>query len=481
MRILTMLCKCCTISTIALMFMAPLLTFGAAVPNPKVTGPITGGDHAQAFGAMPSHDLESAGFVETEYFYGGTARAYGNDGPWGADGVWPSKITGTADYRVRMLVRRPVDPRRFNGIVVVEWLNVTALMEGAADFIQMQELLLREGYAWVGVGVQAAGVNTPRSGLKAWDPTRYGSLEHPGDNYAWDIYSQAGQALRHPDGIDPLGGLRIREMLSIGRSQSAAFMIGYINAIHPLSHVYDGYFVHSRVGGTYGFPENVRGIVTPNPHIRTDIDVPVFDLQMEGDYVALRSHLARQPDSAHFRLWEVAGGAHSETPRWVIEVPPPLDHSMNCKDPINAAPGHAVVKAALHALVVWVREGKEPPKAPLLELGDPAAPDPIVRDKFGNAKGGIRLPEVEVPTASVNGLVNSPAAQPAAGGTPNFCRLFGTTVPFEHDKLAELYPTHAAFVTAFIKAVDAIEHAGFWLKPEADAARKAAAESHIGK
>ena len=140
-----------------------------------------------------------------------------------------------------MLVRRPVDPRRFNGIVVVEWLNVTALMEGAADFIQMQELLLREGYAWVGVGVQAAGVNTPRSGLKAWDPTRYGSLEHPGDNYAWDIYSQAGQALRHPDGIDPLGGLRIREMLSIGRSQSAAFMIGYINAIHPLSHVYDGY------------------------------------------------------------------------------------------------------------------------------------------------------------------------------------------------------------------------------------------------
>ena len=60
-----------------------------------------------------------------------------------------------------------------------------------------------------------------------------------------------------------------------------------------------------------------------------------------------------------------------------------------------------------------------------------------MRDKFGNAKGGIRLPEVEVPTASVNGLVNSPAAQPAAGGTPNFCRLFGTTVPFEHDKLAE--------------------------------------------
>jgi len=380
-----------------------------------------------------------------------------------------------------MIVRRPADTRRFNGIVVVEWLNVTARLEGAADFAQMSEELIREGYAWVGLGVQAAGVNTPGSGLKAWDPLRYGSLEHPGDNYAWDIYSQGGQALRHPTGINPLEGLRIQHMLAAGRSQSAAFLIGYINAVHPQAHMYDGYFVHSRVGGTYGFPDLVRDIVAPNAHIRTDIDVPVFDLQMEGDYVALRSHLARQPDSAHFRLWEVAGGAHSESPRWVVEVPPPLDHSMNCRDPINAAPGHAVVKAALHAIASWVRDGKEPPKAPLLELVDPAAPDPIARDKFGNAKGGIRLPEVVVPTASVNGLLNVSAAPAGAGNTPNFCRLFGTTVPFENDKLKMLYPNHEAFVKSFDTAVDEIERSGFWLKPEADEARKAARESHIGR
>ena len=119
-----------------------------------------------------------------------------------------------------MLVVKPADARRFNGIVIVEWLNVTALQEGAADFIQMQELLLRDGYAWVGLGVQAAGVNTPRSGLKAWDPARYGSLVHPGDDSAWDIYSQGGQALRHVSGVDPLGGLKIQHMISVGRSQS---------------------------------------------------------------------------------------------------------------------------------------------------------------------------------------------------------------------------------------------------------------------
>ncbi len=68
------------------------------------------------------------------------------------------------------VIRRPRDARRFNGILVVEWLNVSALIEGAADYMQMEEEIVREGYAWVGIGAQNAGVNAPRSGLKAWDP-----------------------------------------------------------------------------------------------------------------------------------------------------------------------------------------------------------------------------------------------------------------------------------------------------------------------
>src|SRR4029078_13197143 len=108
-----------------------------------------------------------------------------------------------------MLVRRPADAKRFNGIVVVEWLNVTANAEGAADFMQMQEELLRQGYVWVGIGAQAAGVNSPRSGLKDWDKARYGSLQHPGDAYSYDIFSQAADALRHPKASNPLACLAI--------------------------------------------------------------------------------------------------------------------------------------------------------------------------------------------------------------------------------------------------------------------------------
>jgi hypothetical protein len=148
-----------------------------------VSGPVTGGDRGQAFGAMPAADLARAVYTENEFFVAGTASSFKPTASPGIDGHWTVATDSTAEFKVRVLVRVPADARRFNGIVVVEWLNVTALAEGAADFMQMQELLLRDGYAWVGVGAQAAGVNSPRSGLKDWDKTRYGSLVHPGDAY----------------------------------------------------------------------------------------------------------------------------------------------------------------------------------------------------------------------------------------------------------------------------------------------------------
>src|SRR5262245_17554790 len=140
------------------------------VLNPTVSGPISGGTRGSPFGALTAADLKQAGFTESEYFFGGTAHSYAKDGAWGVDGMWRAKPDQSADYQVRMLVRRPADARRFNGIVVMEWLNVTAMSEGAADVMQMKEEIEREGYAWIGVGAQASGVNTPRTGLKSWDP-----------------------------------------------------------------------------------------------------------------------------------------------------------------------------------------------------------------------------------------------------------------------------------------------------------------------
>jgi hypothetical protein len=453
------------------------------VPNPIVAGPTSGGAHGQPFGAMSAADLARSKYTEAEYFYSGRAIAYEKTDAWGMDGVWNASPGPAADYKVRLVVRRPSDARRFNGIMVVEWLNVTGLQEGAADYSQMKEEIEREGYVWVGIGAQASGVNTPRSGLKAWDPERYGTLMHPGDAYSYDIFSQGTQSLLHPKGVDPLGGLRVRHAIATGRSQSAFRLVTYINAFHGRAHLFNGYLVHSRGANAAGLTaEQLARDDDPIPagaHIRTDVDVPVFDLQTEGDMVALRAHVTHQDSGPHYRRWEIAGAAHAESPRWVVAVPPPLEMGQGCKEPINTAPHHAVVKAALHALSRWVADGRAPDHSPPIALGDPAAADPILRDSYGNAKGGIRLPELEAPTARVDGQRND-VAQATPGGQ-NFCFLFGHTVMFDAATLAGLYPTHQAFVARFSAAVDALERAGYWLKPEATEARKAAEASRIGR
>jgi hypothetical protein len=182
-----------------------------------------------------------------------------------------------------------------------------------------------------------------------------------------------------------------------------------------------------------------------------------------------------------YRRWETAGLAHAETPQWVVHVRPVLDFGPGCAVAVNAAPHHAVVKAALRALSRWVIDGTRRRQSPEIELADPlAVPAAIVRDQFGNALGGIRLPELEAPTAILDGRINSPATPPSPG-TQNFCSLFGGTVPFDADRLAQLYRNHQDFVGRFREAADRLVDQGFWLRPEAQDARRAARESNIGK
>ena len=91
-----------------------------------------------------------------------------------------------------------------------------------------------------------------------------------------------------------LGGLKPRHIIAIGESQSAGRLVTYIDAVHPLVHVYDGFLVHSRSGGA---------------PIRDDVGVPVLVFQTETD-VSFSNGTARQPDTSTYRLWEVAGTAH---------------------------------------------------------------------------------------------------------------------------------------------------------------------------
>jgi hypothetical protein len=117
-----------------------------------------------------------------------------------------------------------------------------------------------------------------------------------------------------------------------------------------------------------------------------------------------------------------------------------------------------------------VLRGTPPPTAPRLETS--AGPlVSILRDVNGNALGGIRTPQVEVPVATLSG----------EGQTGSlFCLLFGTTVVFDDTKLASLYADHEAYVSAFNEATDRAVRAGFILPADAELMKAAAAASNIG-
>jgi len=480
----TMIPERTTRALAGLVALACLLSPAARAQAPAtvaVDGPVSGGERGQPFGGFGSSGAP-ADYVEEEWFLTGTATAYTRGNEWRSDGRWDVTPAERAPYAIRMLVRRP-GLEAFNGIVLVEWLNVSGRAEGAADYMQMAEEIVRGGYAWVGVGAQAVGIHAEGSGLKSWDPERYAALEHPGDRFSYDIFSHAARALRSKTGPRPLGDLQPRQVIATGRSQSAFRLVTYVNAIHPRDRLYDGYFVHSRGANAAGLRAESLAAddppVPPGAWIREDMDVPVFDLVTGGDMVTLGAHHTRQPASDVYRRWELAGAAHAEEPRWVVGPGDDLPRGPGCATPINTAPHDAFVKAGLRRLTDWVRSGVAPPQSADIELADPDAADPIRRDEHGNALGGVRLPQVEAPTATLDGLQNAVAA--GGPGGQNFCFLFGHTRPFDASTLRALYPDHATFVDRYVTAVDELERAGFLLTPEADTARAAARASNVGR
>jgi hypothetical protein len=405
-------------------------------PPVEVSGPVQGGA-GQATTAV--QDLAARGYSESEYFFGGTATSY--VGEHEDNGVWDAREDASAEFRSRMIVRRPADRAKFSGTVVLEWLNVTAGFDGDPTWGYSAEEIFREGHAWVGVSAQDVGIDV----IADADPGRYGSLHHPGTKYSYDVFTHAARALTSHDGPSPLGNLEPQTLIAAGLSQSAAFISGYVNGVQLLVDAFDGFLVHSPAQPAL---------------IRADLDEPTMVFVTESDLTIFGYAFARQPDSDSVRIWEVAGASHVDA--WLLDEAGG-EYAANCPGPLNQGPHRQVLRAALHHLVAWARAGEAPPVAAPIELvgepGDSGAPV-IARDELGNARGGVRTPLVDVPVSALTG-------DPVPGGPP-FCQGFGSTRPFDAATLASLYPDHSAYVAAFTASTEAAVDAGFILRPEAD-------------
>jgi hypothetical protein len=167
---------------------------------------------------------------------------------------------------------------------------------------------------------------------------------------------------------------------------------------------------------------------------------------------ALPTFPVRQPDSEFFRYWEVAGVAHTggtasaESSRRQMERDGLGDAGSEARaaaTPSDPAvlPFAPVDRAAIRHLQTSLTTGTPAPSQPRIEI-NPGSPPEIRRDKWGNAIGGIRLPDMEVPVAAHAGT--------RAEGFP--FALFGQTRPFTVEQLRELYPSRRDYLQAYEQA-----------------------------
>ncbi|MEX2132049.1 MAG: alpha/beta hydrolase domain-containing protein [Pseudohongiellaceae bacterium] len=436
-----------TIKTLLVCLTSGLLTspvWADAFPNPEVEGPIpfklpAGGDaHDYPFYSQADW-LAVRDYVEEEFFLSGQANAYDLE----SGEVLQSGIP----YKTRLVVRRPASAVDFNGTVLLEWQNVTAGYDLDALWSSFRDDFVADGYAWIGISAQRVGVNQ----LRNWSPVRYGSLDVTNggtverDAVSYDIFGQAAQAIRSPQGINVMGGLPIREIIGKGASQSAGYMAPFYNVVMP----------------KYSQSIDLLLLAVGGGETRDDLDVPVFRILSETDVLGRAARNAALPVNSELEItWEIAGTSHSSYEGFVGRL------DVFARDQGSAAalpacdnpayprvPASRAYQAAYAHMVDWVRLGKVPPAAPFIKREG----NTLARDERGMVSGGIQLAEYAVPTAHNTG----------SNSGSGFCRLYGSHEPYSTEKLLQLYDNALDYLQQTMAVNDANITAGFLLRPGA--------------
>jgi hypothetical protein len=422
----------------------------ALVPVPVVTGPIgTAGvrGHAWNRSAVPL-----GSYQEDEFFFGGTARTF------------TTATQTTAPYTSRMVVRRPSDPKAFNGTVFVEWVNVTAQQDFDQHWAPTFKEIMREGAAFVGVSAQQAGIRH----LQAFDPVRYGSLVHPGDDYSFDIFAQAVAALRHasPDGADPMGGLKVKRVVATGHSQSGGRLHTYVDLVQNRTKVVDGFFLsgqgnpvfdvanlHVPVIAYMSDAEMSNKVPIPSPWLRVwHVAGTAHNGTWYAHYLADEARRDFGVDDQNVTFDETRSGEYGQELNPLMAPPGVLPSTAGCPNPNGAEmPDRYAISVAFHDLDRWTRDAEFGSKVPQPPLAEFNADGTLKRDEYGNVVGGLRLPPIDVPVATyvACGVVVS-----------------GTYV-FDIATLQRLYPTRADYVAKMQAATDKALAAGYLLPEDA--------------
>ncbi len=474
----------------------------AQTPVPKATlVPATADSHplgAAAHSLQPL-DLAKAGYVEEEFILSGKANVY----DWLGSGSVARTVSGP--YADRILVRRPSNPARFSGTVVVEPMNSARRFDWAMMWSYLHDHLMENGDAWVGVTMPGSV-----AGLQKFNPARYASLSFanpaldapcPGarggppaaeDGLRWDVLSQVAAALKSGAPNEPMTGFKVQFVYMTTQSGD---LETYINAIHSQAVLadnkpaYDGYLVKNPTA-----PARISACTAAVPRtdprvIIKDINVPVVAVVAQGEVLGSLPFLRPDADSpqGRFRLYEIAGAAHIDKfaydagfPSFPDEIAavgsaqgsPEWPFNAMCDPPIPLSDDPLLkysYDAALVNLDQWARKGTVPPRAERMQVTEGAKPA-LVLDEYGDAKGGVRSPWVDVPAATYT--TSSPG--------PGTCAELAHVIPFAPDRLKALYPTPQDYAKKVAVDVDALVSA-HWFTESDGKKMKAALIASFGK
>lgn len=473
---------------------------------PTMIGPIPVTAESQIYGAAyvpgspQSVDLDSFGYVEEEYFLTGKANLYQYDSDY--------RLTvkqADIPYTTRIVVRRPRDPRKFSGNVQMECNH--PLLGGTLSWSAAKDYILRHGdaYVSVGVGEDLLSKTFERRGappvafvelLKWFEPQRYAPIHWPADNgIRWDVLAQAGALLKSGDKSSPLAGYKVERIYLSGWSFTGSLLRTYINeGFHEKYRtpdgrpIFDAYLIGISASSFEGgyLPINDAATIPPpdNPRrITKALDVPVVELMSQNE--ALTNTGPQLPDSddplSRHRLYEVPGLTHGDGLGSGLSTSqvqigrrgnrgPGLSPPPGCDLKPSDVPMGDLAIAALANIDLWVRKGIPPPRATRMKI-DPVTKQ-AVTDAFGNAEGGVRTAQLDVPLARYGdyGKETNPACR--APSILGFLRI--KRVPLSKAELATLYKNREDYLAKFKARLDQMVKDRWLLRPEAEKELQAA-------
>jgi hypothetical protein len=373
-------------------------------------------------------------------------------------------------------------------------MNATAGWDGDPIWQSNFNYITREGAVWVGMSTKPNTVTFLRDGWATWplvtrNNSRYADMSMPEFGQVWDMLNQTGLLLKTPSSADnPLADFDVERIIMVGYSPSAAYQVTHANSFYADAvtpggdPIIDGYFISAggdnakHVTGPASMPE-----ILPNGDARNMLlgDAPTFRFQTQTEVIGFGAYNVRQSelDNPMMRFYEMASGSHVDAQINVVggqalvrDLGLPPSFCPNPVVPYNPIIIGYVQSALLEGLGQWISNGAEPPASSFMDLIFPGGSAEIVLDAHGNAIGGVRPPQIEVPLGTY--LPNNSG--------PGFCFLFGGFDAFSDETLDSLYRNHGSYVSQLAREITRSQDEGFLLREDAATQRRAAAASEVG-